>query len=238
MRFADADYPADPYPGCRPEVSYVHDGGIGHKLLPVPPPRSGCMTLNAPSGFVLAHRLVDLDRWLADAGAPPVAGRTAVLAYGSNACPSKVTWLREHCGLTGPVIVLRAECTGLTAVWASGLRARDGQRPVTLTAYPGVVEQHAVWLATPEQLRVLDQCEGNGQRYTRAAIADGAVTVPDANTPLPVHAYLGTSPVRMPLLVNGHPVRAAELGQAEALELRGVAATGHGVITTPGEPVR
>lgn len=60
--FTDEHFPADPYPGARPDCSFRHLDGRGY---PVPEP-------------------LDLD------------GRISVLAYGSNACPSKITWLRAH----------------------------------------------------------------------------------------------------------------------------------------------
>lgn len=155
-------------------------------------------------------------------------GRVPVLAYGSNACPAKITWLRENLGLTGDVVVLRARCRDLSAVWAWGLRERDGQRPATLTAYPGIVETHAVWLATPDQVAVLDVCEGRGSRYHRAKLKTG-VTLADGTALPGVFAYVGASPVRMPLLVDGSPVRTADVPQADARSLNGVPAPSHGV---------
>lgn len=235
MHFTDADYPCDPYPGRRPDTSFVHEDGVGHKLAPVPPPRAGCVTVHAPSGYVVAREVCDVDSWLSARAAPPLAERTPLLAYGSNACPSKLTWLREHLGLTGPVVVLRAQCTGLAAVWAAGLRARDGRRPVTLTAIDGVVEEHAVLMVTREQLRVFDDCEGHGVRYRRSVLADGAVRVRDGGTPPRVQAYLGVRADRMPLLVDGRPARAALLAHADAQALLGTPAREHGVIATPAE---
>ncbi|GAA4536946.1 gamma-glutamylcyclotransferase [Amycolatopsis samaneae] len=152
-----------------------------------------------------------------------------MLAYGSNACPSKITWLREELGLRGPVVVVRARCAGLAAVWASGLRKRDGQRPATLTAMRGVVEEHAVWFVTPEQLAILDICEGRGERYHLARLTNPDITLEDGARPAEVLAYVGAAGIRFPLLVNGSPVRIAEVTQARAAALDGVAATGHGV---------
>ncbi|MFD2417362.1 gamma-glutamylcyclotransferase [Amycolatopsis pigmentata] len=196
MIFTDEDFPADPYPGARPETSFVHIGGRGYALPDT----------------------LDVD------------GRVPVLAYGSNACPSKVTWLRENLGLPGEVVVLRARCTGIAAVWAAGFRARDGQRTATLTAMPGVTETHAVWLATPEQLAVLDICEGRGKRYHLARLS-GAVVLEDldGSAPRDVFAYVGANQARMPLLVDGRPVRLAESPQAEAIGLAGIAAPSHGL---------
>src|ERR687886_705233 len=143
--FADEDYPAAPYPGRRPSGSFVHDDATGWLLTADPV---------ALSGWRVDGQ--DLDDWLAERDAPPLADRVPVLCYGSNACPTKITWLRTALGLRGPAVLLTARCTGLAAVWASGLRVVDDQRPATLAALPGNVEDHAVWLATPEQVAVLD----------------------------------------------------------------------------------
>ena len=196
--FDEADYPADPYPGARPEVSFVNVDGH-------------CRPLPA---FGWRPVLAD---WL-----PDPADRVPVLAYGSNACPAKIGWLRGRFGLTGPVVVLRARCTGLAAVWAAGLRARDGQRPATLAAEPGRVEWHAVWLATAGQVRVLDRCEGRGTRYRLVRLRTGSVTLEDGTGLSEVLAYTGLSDERAPLLVSGKPVRCADLPQASAAGLTGV----------------
>ena len=159
---------------------------------------------------------------------PEFDGRIPVLAYGSNACPSKITWLRENLGLTGEVIVLRARCIGMAAVWAAGVRARDDQRPATLAALPGVVETHAIWLATREQLAVLDVCEGRGKRYHLARLRAG-VSLADGTALPEVFTYVGASPDRMPLLVDGAPVRTTEMPQGKARALNGVPAPSHGL---------
>jgi len=196
--FFDADYPAEPYPGARPAMSFVHLGGAGHPL---------------------------------DTAPPDWRERQAVLAYGSNACPSKITWLRSALGLDGPVVVARARCTGLAAVWASGLRKRDSQRPATLTSLPGI-EEHVVWFATPDQLAVLDVCEGRGNRYHLARLTDPDITLDDGTRLDDVVTYVGASPIRFPLLVAGKPVRTADIGQHEAAHLQGIAAETHGVPCT------
>lgn len=197
MLFTDAEFPADPYPGARPDCSFVHRDGAGHPLD------------TAPDGWRTA--------------------RIPVLAYGSNVCPSKITWLRENLGLTGEVVVARARCHGVAAVWASGLRARDGQRPATLAAAPGVTEWHAVWFASQEQLAVLDVCEGRGVRYDLAELRTGGIRLDDGTRLERVYTYVAAGPERMPLLVNGAPVRTAEVPQHEALHLTGKPAPTHGL---------
>ncbi len=161
-----------------------------------------------------------------------------VLAYGSNANPAKVTWLREEMGLTGPAVVLRARCEGISAVWAAGLRARDGERPATLAAAPGVEEEHAVWMATADQLRVLDRCEGRGLRYQLARVHSGRVTLFNGGRVDSVLAYTGAGTRRMPLLVRGAPVMCSEVDQPRARRLGGHPAETDGLDLTPvlGDP--
>jgi hypothetical protein len=207
MPFADSDFPADPYPGARPDHSFAHEAGLGWRLTA------------SPEGWLVAGRRVD--RWLAERDAAPLAGRVAVLTYGSNANPSKITWLRSAHGLAGPVVVLRVRCTDLTAVWATHLRVRDGQRPATLMAEPGRAEWHAVWLATPDQVLVLDECEGRGVRYRLVRLESGTVTAEDGTALAGVLAYTAAGELRAPLLVDGRPVRCADVPQAAALGLAG-----------------
>lgn len=221
--FPDADYPAAPYPGKRPPYSYVQLDGKGWQL--------------APAWQVTATG-DDLDDWLVARDAPPLAERVPLLTYGSNANPSKITWLRENLGLEGPVVVLRAKCTGLSAVWAAGLRVVDTQRPVTLAAMPGVTEIHAVWMAEPAQVRVLDVCEGRGDRYHLSRLSTGRVELEDGTVWDRLLTYTGKAAIRWPLLVSGAPVRCAELDQAEAQALVGTPAPvmGLDVSVVDGEP--
>jgi gamma-glutamylcyclotransferase (GGCT)/AIG2-like uncharacterized protein YtfP len=205
----DADFPADPYPGAVPPVSFAHVDGESHVLHPHP--RHGWTVDGAP-----------LDAWLADRGGPPCAQRVPLLTYGSNRCPSKITWLRRALGMgADPVIALRARATGLTAVWATGLRRRDGQRPAVLAAAPGVVEEHMVWLATPEQIAVLDRCEGRDERFRLARLRTGEVRTADGGHITDPWCYVGHGAIRRPLRVDGAIVRCADLPQAGALALTG-----------------
>ncbi len=209
----DDEYPADPYPGVAPGFSFVHLEAASHRLAPDP---------GAPGGWSVDG--VDLDAWLADRGAPPMAARVPVLTFGSNRCPSKLTWLREHLGLAGPVVVLRARVAGVAAVWAAGWRARDGARPATLAVAPDTVETHAVWMATPEQVAVLDACEGRGKRYDLARLHAAVVTTEDGARLSDIWTYWPAAPERAPLLVDGRPVRCADVDQATARTLVGEAA--------------
>jgi hypothetical protein len=215
---AAGDYPALPYPGARPDFSYVEIDGSCLRVHP------------AEHGWAVGAR--PLDDWLRAHGAAPQADRNALLAYGSNACPSKIEWLRAELGLRGPVVVLRARCTGLAAVWAAGRRVVDDQRPATLCAAPGVAEDHVVWLATADQLAVLDRCEGRGVRYRLGALHTGRVELDEGTRLAEPLAYVGLAPQRLPLLVDGRPVRCADTTQAQAMALAGVPATTDGLDVT------
>ncbi|RRO20340.1 hypothetical protein EIL87_00055 [Saccharopolyspora rhizosphaerae] len=225
--FRDAEFPADPYPGARPDHSFLHQDEQGWRLTP---------DTTSPSGWRVGSAC--LDEHLTGVGAEPVSARWPVLAYGSNACPSKITWLREQLGLTGPVVTLTATCTGLSAVWASGVRARDGQRPAVLVSSPGVVERHAVWLATAEQRRVLDECEGRGERYRLVRLHGDERVELENGRAAPVLAYAALGEIRRPLLVDGRFVPCSALGQHGARELTGVPADSDGLECTEitGEP--
>jgi gamma-glutamylcyclotransferase (GGCT)/AIG2-like uncharacterized protein YtfP len=229
--FPDTDFPADPYPGAVPPFSFVHLDECSHPLFP-----AAGWHVGAPDG-------PELDLWLAARGAPPLAARVPVLSYGSNRNPSKITWLRRALGLSGPVVVLRARTEGLAAVWATGFRARDGQRTSVLGASPGASERHAVWLATAEQVAVLDRCEGRGDRYRLSRLGTGAVYVDSGDTDdgMCVEApwcYLGLSAIRRPLLVDGRPVRCVDVGQSDAVHLVGDPAPDDGLAaaTVEGPP--
>lgn len=238
--FTDHDHPADPYPGTRPAASFVHLDGAGYVLTP---------DAAVPSGWRLGTRTraLDLDEALRDMGAEPTSGRLPVLSYGSNANPSKITWLREQLGLRGPAVVLRAECRGIAAVWSAGVRRRDGQRPAVLAGMPEVAESHTVWLVTPEQRRVLDRCEGRGERY-RLAWVHAPIELEDARRLSSVLAYTAHPDVigrdmpphvnRSPLLVGGRLVRCSDVRQDEALARTGTPAATDGLSTTEvhGEP--
>ena len=221
----DELFPEDPYPGAVPEQSFVHVAGHSHPLRP------------GPGGWTVDG--VPLDTWLARHGAPPCRERVPLLTYGSNKCPSKITWLRRTHGLgADPVVVLRVRTTGMAAVWASGLRKRDGQRPAVLAAAPGVVESHALWLATPTQIAVLDRCEGRGDRYRLARLSTGTVRTEDGQLIERPWCYLGASPIRRPLAVAGSFVRCASVPQSVAAGLVGEPAASDGLsaATETGAP--
>ncbi|UVS76846.1 gamma-glutamylcyclotransferase [Actinokineospora sp. UTMC 2448] len=220
--FTDADYPAAPYPGTRPPTSFVHTDGRGFPLAPDPA---------ALSGWRVGAD--DLDAWLAARSCPPLADRVPLLSYGSNACPSKLTWLRAAHGLGGPVVVLRARTSGLSAVWAAGLRVVDDQRPAVLAAAPDAVEDHALLMVAEEQLAAFDKCEGRGDRYHLATVATGTVSTEDGGAWDRVLAYAGAREIRRPLLVRGAAVPCSAVSQEDAVHLVGTPAEDDGLAATP-----
>jgi gamma-glutamylcyclotransferase (GGCT)/AIG2-like uncharacterized protein YtfP len=191
----------------------VHVDAVSRPLVP-----------DAAAGAGWTVEGADLDGWLAHRGAAPMVDRVPVLAFGSNRSPGKLAWLREHLGLAGPVVVLRVRVEGLAAVWAAGLRARDGARPATLAVVPGAVETHAVWMATPDQVAVLDRCEGRGERYDLVRLRVGRVVTEDGASLEGVWTYWAGAPLRAPLLVDGAPVACRDVDQDAARDLAGEAA--------------
>jgi len=218
----DSEYPADPYPGVAPGFSFVHLDAASHPVQADAAARGGWTVATAgPAG----SGGEGIDSWLAAHGGEAMAARVPVLTFGSNHCPTKITWLRDHLGLTGPVVVLRAEVRGVVAVWAAGLRARDGARPATLALSDrGHTETHAVWMATPAQVAVLDVCEGRGERYHLVRLHAARIRTDDAAALDDPWTYWPVDGRRAPLLVDGVPVRCAEVGQQDARDLVGTPA--------------
>lgn len=181
------DYPEQPYPGARPETSYVLDrDGV---VLTVTPDGE------APSGWAVEGAGC-LDAWLAERGGPPLQERVAVLGYGSNASPQKV--LRNSTSL--PAVNLRADLVDLAAVWCAGPRHLDGAIPATLAPREDHREAHMIGYVLPDDLHLLDSVEGHPLRYERRRLDPGSVVREDGREPDDVIAYVGVSDNRVPVL--------------------------------------
>lgn len=175
------------YPGPRPEVSFVVTNEGVHRV-------GGRRSVS------------DID------GSVDIKGRHAVLAYGSNADPSK---LSERLAWPGsePVVVLRARVAEWGAAWATGRRYIDSSPVVVLLPRPGHTAATHVALLTNEQLDVMDGWEGHPDRYCRTSITAeieyfdvGAVHDAVSNGSDSLWAYLGSCPQREPLRgPGGHP---------------------------------
>jgi hypothetical protein len=196
-----ADFPADPYPGRRPDGSFLLVGDRLRQVLPQPDARSGWTTTDG----------VDVDTLLGGLGEPGLTDRVPVLAYGSNANPAKLADLR-----IGPVVALQVTTTDLAAAWCTDPR-RDGQIPATLIAAPGTVETHHVLLCTNEQMRRFDRVEGRAAGiYDLGVLRTGTVTTEDGQPMDDVLAYVGGHG-RQPLAgPTGEPMHVTTVPQAEA----------------------
>jgi hypothetical protein len=193
-------FPADPYPGRRPDGSFVVAEGRVRQVVPSP---------LSPSGWVCAdHR--DLDELLAALGVDGLVGRVAVLAYGSNANPAKLAALR-----IGPVVALRVTTTRLAAAWCTDPRG-DGQIPATLVSAPGAVEIHHVLLCTPAQMARFDRVEGRAAGiYDLGVLRTGTVTVEGGDVLSDVLAYVGGRG-RQPLAgPTGEPIHVTSVPQGD-----------------------
>jgi hypothetical protein len=197
------EWPEHPYPGDWPDHSYVvDDDGLVHRVD---------SDADAPSGWVVpsSGRAACLDDWLRDAGRPPLAGRTAVLSFGSNRCPAKV--VRQG----GPFVNLACATSGLAAVWSHGTR-RDGQVVATLVGAEEHEAEFFVSMCTEDDLALLDHVEGRGKRYDLVTIEPELVVLEDGTSPESVSAYVGMHPERWPVRgEDGHPIPLTVMTQEE-----------------------
>lgn len=196
-------WPEDPYPGDWPDHSYlVDDEAMVHRIE---------ADAGAPSGWAVrsATESVCLDEWLRRAGQPGLDGRTPVLSFGSNRCPSKV--VRQG----GPFVNLECETTGLAAVWSHGVRT-DGQTVATLVA---AHEHEAVFflsMCTDAEVALLDAVEGRGHRYELVPLDPDQLVLENGSSPEAAAAYVGIHASRWPVAgEDGHPVLLTTMTQDE-----------------------
>jgi gamma-glutamylcyclotransferase (GGCT)/AIG2-like uncharacterized protein YtfP len=202
-----ADFAAHPYPGARPDYSFVQINGRVHAVEP---------DEAAPSGWRMRADGSDLDAWLTGCGEVAMTGRIPVLAYGSNACPSKLVDLASRrTPFSGAAVVLRCETRGLAAAWCAGTRA-DRAVPATLVASEGT-ENHAVMFCTEQQMPALDLCEGRPRVYALVRLGHGQVVLEDGSHVRRCLAYVGAGHNRV-ALADGEdrPLLVASASQAEA----------------------
>lgn len=179
-------FPAAPYPGIRPEGSFVVDRS---QVVGLDPSVDGWT--NRETGKSLS-----LD------------GLSLVLAYGSNGNPEK---LAEK---LGTVIAIRCAVRDHAAVWCNARRA-EGSVVATIAADPGRIETHHVLAVTEEQLDLIDGWEGHPRYYARQTMPRGSVLLESGNTPQEVLAYVGTMGKRQPLRAGGRLWRTADHTQDE-----------------------
>jgi len=204
------DFAVAPYPGERPAGSWVVDAD--QRLFPLRPDDA------AESGWRVIGQDAEpgpcLDDWLVDNGGAPMAARTPVLSYGSNANPQKVV----HNGASLPAVSLACDVEDLAAVWCHD--DRDIRRlPATLVAWPGGHERHALTYLTAGDFAPLDVVEGRADdRYRLVALTAGRIVREDGVVPDRVLSYVGGRSHRLPLVDReGTAVRLTAVGHAAAL---------------------
>lgn len=134
------------------------------------------------------------------------AGRTPVLAIGSNRAPAQLA--RKFAGL-GPgttIPVTRGRLAGFDVVYSSHF-SRYGSVPARLWPAPGVIVEIGVSWLTPAQLQRMHQTEG-AAHYRYDALADLDLEDEHAGRLTSVMAYVGLRP---PLLREGEPVPLAAI---------------------------
>lgn len=189
-----------PYPGERPATSFIQ---VDDVVLMLQEDLTGATVGGT-----------DLDAWLLGRGEQPMADRTPVLSYGSNACPSKLVRMRDQYRLTGSVVMTACTVEGWAAAWCDGYR-RDGVVPATLVEAPGI-EEHFLWWVDAAQWAALNACEGAPSRYELQPVL-GTVRTTDGTVVVGVQAYVGVAPNRLPRLDEfGAPVLVRERAPANA----------------------
>lgn len=142
--------------------------------------------------------LLDAEAW----AAVDFAGRTAVVAHGSNRSPSQLArkFLDRAYSGERSIPVVYGWLEGYDVVFAAHV-ARYGAITSTLYHQPGLRARVAVtWLA-PDQLRFMHETERMNYSYGR--LPDGAFRPEVGPEPASLYAYVGN---HGPLLLDGHPV--------------------------------
>jgi hypothetical protein len=182
------------YPGDCPEGHYLL---CGDQIFPLAETGAGSgYSLRAASG-----EQVDLDAFLAEAGASPIAERFPVLAYGANRNPGTLAIkFRHHGSQESPggdcIPVLRATMRGadVAACRLHGHGYFYGELLVASPFTAGTEIEVRVVLADLGQLRALNESEGLRQGMYSAAIVSG-VLVSGLGRPVSTLAYAANTRV-------------------------------------------
>lgn len=229
-----SDYQQSPYPGQRPETSYVIDA-YG-QVIPLE------TAADMPSGWAVpqAGDPVDLDEWLAANDAAPLSSRVPLLSYGSNGCPAKIVANKTSL----PSVNIACRTMGLAAVWCAGTRGGPGDVPATLAVAPGHDEAHFLTYVLPADFRALDDVEGrvpgrSRQWYDLCTVEAGRVVREDGLEVTAAVTYVGGRPERWPALDEHGEMVAVRHGtrSAEASQSRALAMVSAGAPTRRPEPV-
>lgn len=185
------EFPSAPYPGSIPDYPFVQ---LGRQVIP--------LCLEDPRRLSTGASLASLVRDATD------DDFGAVVAYGSNACPSRIA---EKFGVIAPpTIVLPGVLTGAHAAWCRARSRGTGHRAWTLVGTRSGSMSCQVLLVATSNLKRLDESEGrSAARYELVRLsgltchANGFGAWQDPVT------YLGLGP-RGPLLSNHRPVTVAD----------------------------
>jgi hypothetical protein len=221
------------YPGLPPRRAAVLVTGTAVlDVLPlraVPPGEWPVRRAGRTRRAELAGPDIPLDRFLRDAGAPPLSQRTPVLSVGSNASPAQVRRKMSNAGLPTVLPMAAVQVHGL-AVGVSAHVSRAGYVPATPVADPAAVSQlWVVWLG-PEALIAMDATEPNYRRVRLPSrypvcLTSGAI-VPDCSVYLSRHGHLINS--------EGEPRRLTD----QATLISGLLAEVPGLMTRVGATPR
>jgi hypothetical protein len=148
-----------------------------------------------------------------------LGGRTALLAYGSNAAPQVLA--RKLAAAPDPVAAIRTELRDFDVVYSAHV-SRYGSVPATLRRSPGTEVRAFVVYLTREQLRLVSATEPN---YELASFDRPSCTLEKGDAPAELSAFVSRHGC---LVLDGGEVALAEiearqrrfgaLGQPEVLE--------------------
>lgn len=137
-----------------------------------------------------------------DAVEVDLAGRTALLAYGSNAAPEVLA--RKLAAAPDPVPVIRTALRDFDAVYSAHI-STYGAVPATLARSPGTEVRAFVAYLTSEQLELVSATEPN---YDLARFDRPSCTLEKGDAPAELNVYLSK---HGPLLVDGREIALAEI---------------------------
>jgi hypothetical protein len=153
------------YPGLRPDYSYLFCGDH------------------------LRAGLLDVDAELQELGVAGFDERTAVLAYGSNACPSQLARKYDGCHAVFPMTLARAHDL---AVVYSDHESAYGAVPATAVLSRGTrTEVFVAWL-DPDQLEVQDRSEALNYERRPIDLTSHGLDVAGGRSPARAEIYVST----------------------------------------------
>lgn len=201
-----SEYPATPYPGARPRCSWVYD-------------RGGVVPLEHAGGrWRLAATGEDLDEWLDDRGAAPMAERVAVVSHGSNACPAAIA--ESALDGTGPLVTLRARLGGLAAAWCAHPTGR-GVLPSTLVEAEGDEAGFVTLFDRADQIDAVNAKEHRGRGpYDLVRLDEGTVLLEDGRALVEPLTFVAGRDRGVLVGPDGAPVLLRDTPYDEAVALR------------------